>query len=156
MRRTLLTLSILMMAVLGVSAQPKLSFDTEKYDFGAIMWKQPATAKFVITNTGNKPLVIHKVETSCGCVVSSWTKKPVRPHRTAVVEATFDARMLGHFHKFVRIYSNATAKPVSLSMIGMVSSEIVDYSRNYPIQIGSIHIDTDHIEFEDEIGRAHV
>ena len=93
MRRTLLTLSILMMAVLGVSAQPKLSFDTEKYDFGAIMWKQPATAKFVITNTGNKPLVIHKVETSCGCVVSSWTKKPVRPHRTAVVEATFDARM---------------------------------------------------------------
>lgn len=149
MRRTLLTLSILMMAVLGVSAQPKLSFDTEKYDFGAIMWKQPATAKFVITNTGNKPLVIHKVETSCGCVVSSWTKKPVRPHRTAVVEATFDARMLGHFHKFVRIYSNATAKPVSLSMIGMVSSEIVDYSRNYPIQIGSIHIDTEHIEFED-------
>ena len=138
-----------MMALFVVKAQPKLSFDNGKYDFGAIMWKQPATAKFVITNTGNKPLVIHKVETSCGCVVSTWNKKPIRPNRTAVIEATYDARMLGHFHKFVRIYSNATAKPVDLSMIGMVSSTIVDYSRNYPIQIGSIHLDTDHIEFDD-------
>ncbi|HBB07104.1 MAG TPA: hypothetical protein DCZ73_05035 [Bacteroides sp.] len=149
MKRTLLTLSILMMTLFAVKAQPKLSFDNGKYDFGAIMWKQPATAKFVITNTGNKPLVIHKVETSCGCVVSTWSKKPIRPNRETVIEATYDARMLGHFHKFVRIYSNATAKPVDLSMIGLVSSTIVDYSRNYPIQIGSIHLDTDHIEFAD-------
>ncbi len=149
MRHTLLTLSILIAVCLGVKAQPKLSFDNAKYDFGAIMWKQPATAKFVITNTGNKSLVIHNVETSCGCVVSAWPKKPIRPHRTGVIEATYDARMLGHFHKFVRVYSNATERPVDLAMIGMVSSEIVDYSRNYPIQIGGIHLDTDHIEFAD-------
>lgn len=149
MKRSLLIISILMMFVLGIEAQPKISVDTGKYDFGAIMWKQPATAKFVITNTGNKPLVIHKVETSCGCIVSSWTKKPIRPHRTGVIEATYDARMLGHFHKFVRVYSNATSKPLDLAMIGVVSSEIVDYSRNYPIQIGGIHLDTDRIEFTD-------
>lgn len=149
MKRTLLTLSILMMALFAAQAQPKISLDNEKCDFGAIMWKQPATAKFVITNTGNKPLLIHKVETSCGCVVSTWSKKPIRPNRHTVIEATYDAQMLGHFHKFVRIYSNATAKPIDLSMIGVVSSTIVDYSRNYPIQIGSIHLDSDRIEFAD-------
>lgn len=149
MKRTLLILSILMMAVVGMKAQPKLSFDSGKYDFGAIMWKQPATAKFVITNTGNKPLVIHKVEASCGCIVPTWPKRPIRPHRTATIEATYDARMLGHFHKFVRIYSNATPRPVDLAMVGVVSSEVVDYSRNYPVQIGSIHLDTNHIEFTD-------
>ncbi len=149
MKRISLTISILAIVLSVVKAQPKLSFDNEKCDFGTIMWKQPATAKFVITNTGNKPLLIHNVETSCGCVVSAWSKKPIRPNQQTVIEATYDARMLGHFHKFVRIYSNATDKPVDLSMIGMVSSTLVDYSRNYPIQIGSIHLDSDHIEFAD-------
>lgn len=149
MKRTLLTISILMLTMLSIVAQPKLTVDNTKYDFGAIMWKQPATAKFVIKNQGNKPLVIHRVEASCGCIVSSWTKTPVRPNQTAEVEAVFDARMLGHFHKFIRVYSNASSVPFDLSMVGVVSSEVVDYSRNYPIQIGSIHLNTNDIEFED-------
>lgn len=149
MKYILLAISVIMSALVGVKAQPKFSFDRETYDFGAIMWKQPITAKFEFTNTGNKPLVIHNVETSCGCIVSSWTKKPVRPHHKGVIEAVFDAKMLGHFHKFVRVYSNATSRPFDLSMTGVVSADVVDYSHNFPIQIGNIHLDTDHIEFAD-------
>lgn len=149
MKYILLVISFVMSAFIGVKAQPKISFERETYDFGAIMWKQPIMAKFEFTNTGNKALVIHNVESSCGCIVASWTKKPVRPHHKGVIEAVFDAKMLGHFHKFVRVYSNATTRPFDLSMTGVVSADVVDYSHNYPIQIGNIHLDTDHIEFAD-------
>lgn len=149
MKRILLTINILFMALLTTHAQPKLSGMPEKFDFGSIQWKEPATARFTISNSGNKPLVIHKVETSCGCVVASWPKTPIRPHQQVVLEAVYDARMLGHFNKAVRIYTNADPRPVQLSMQGVVSTEVVDYSRNYPFQIGELHVNTDHIEFAD-------
>lgn len=137
------------MSMLAAQAQPKISGTPEKFDFGSIMWKEPATARFSITNSGNKPLIIHKVETSCGCVVASWPKTPIRPHQEVVLEAVYDARMLGHFNKTVRLFTNADTKPVQLSLLGVVSTEVVDYSRNYPFQIGELHLNTDHIEFDD-------
>lgn len=149
MKYILLTICAMALTFIEMKAQPKFSPNRETYDFGAIMWKQPITAKFEITNTGNKSLVIHNIESSCGCIVSSWTKRPIRPHHKGVIEAVFDAKMLGHFHKFIRVYTNVTPKPFDLSMTGVVSADVVDYSHNYPIQIGNIHLDTDHIEFAD-------
>ena len=118
MRHTLLTLSILIAVCLGVKAQPKLSFDNAKYDFGAIMWKQPATAKFVITNTGNKSLVIHNVELSCGCLEAEYTQEPVKPGGEAEVRATFKAEQPGYFRKTMRVHCNTGQPPVVLRVEG--------------------------------------
>ena len=51
-------------------AQPKISFNEKVHDFGTIMWNSPVTAEFKVINDGNKPLVITKVTTSCGCTVA--------------------------------------------------------------------------------------
>ena len=42
---------------LSVFAQPKASFDKTMHEFGTILWKNPVTATFKITNKGDKPLV---------------------------------------------------------------------------------------------------
>ncbi len=149
MKRCLLIISITGSVLTSVYAQPQLAFDQDEIDFGTIVWKQPVTAKFTVTNTGDKPLVIHGVEASCGCVVSSWTKRAIPEHQTGTIEATFDARMLGHFNKSVAVYSNATEKPVYLSMVGVVGTEIVDDPLDYPYQIGEIRLDKNQIEFPD-------
>ena len=63
---------------LSVFAQPKASFDKTMHEFGTILWKNPVTATFKITNKGDKPLVISNVTTSCGCTVTDCRGKRVK------------------------------------------------------------------------------
>ncbi|MBU5895447.1 DUF1573 domain-containing protein, partial [Vibrio cholerae O1] len=64
--------------------------------------------EYTITNTGNEPLVLTNVTTSCACAVADWTKEPIAPGAKGTVKASFDAKALGRFDKSIGIYSNAT------------------------------------------------
>ena len=49
-------------------AQPVIVFDKQRHDFGTIEEANgKVTYDFVFVNTGNEPLVISNVCTSCGC-----------------------------------------------------------------------------------------
>lgn len=149
MKRGIILLSLLISVVSLLSAQPRISFDESEHDLGDILWKKPVTVTYTLMNAGDKPLVITNVDASCGCLNLVWTKEPVQPKESGTVSATFDAKMLGHFRKSIGIYSNASDKPVYLSLKGVVRSEITDYSKEYPIQVGSVYMDKNHIEFPD-------
>lgn len=149
MKRRFVLLSIFMSVVSVLCAQPQISFDKNECDLGDILWKKPTTVTFTVINTGNQPLVITDVDTSCGCLNPVWTKKPIQPKGFGTVSATFDAKMLGHFQKEIGVYCNASDQPVYLTMKGTVCAEITDYSKEYPIQIGSIYINKNSIEFPD-------
>lgn len=88
MKHIILIVSLLMGVTLGVQAQPKALFDKTTHEFGTILWKNPVTATFKITNKGDKPLVISNVTTSCGCTVADWTKEPIAPGKTGSVSST--------------------------------------------------------------------
>lgn len=149
MKRIILILSLFISVVSLLKAQPQISFDKNECNVGDILWKKPITVTFTVINKGNKPLVINNVDVSCGCLNPAWTKKPIQPKGFGTVSATFDAKMLGHFQKSIGVYSNASDKPVYLAMKGVVRTEITDYSKEYPVQIGSIYLDKNHIEFPD-------
>lgn len=134
---------------LSVFAQPKASFDKTTQEFGTILWKNPVTAIFKITNTGNKPLVISNVTTSCACTVTDWTKEPIAPGKTGIVSSTFDAKAIGRFQKSVGIYCNASAKPIYLAMRGEVTADPKNYTFTHPFQIGAIRLDKEELEFDD-------
>ena len=57
--------------------------------------------------------------------------------------------MLGHFEKSAAIYSNGSKKPVYLTMRGVVLSEVVDFSGQYPFEFGDLRADRNDIEFDD-------
>ncbi|MBT5425734.1 MAG: DUF1573 domain-containing protein, partial [Bacteroidetes bacterium] len=44
-----------------------LSWDKTKHVFGSIEHKNAVTAKFTFKNTSEKPIVITRVGTTCGC-----------------------------------------------------------------------------------------
>ena len=132
----------------AASAQPQIAFDKTMHDFGSIRWKVPVTAKFEVRNEGNAPLVINKVSTSCGCIVTGWTKQPIPPGGKGYVHSTFDAKAVGRFHKTVGIYCNAAPRPVYLAFKGIVEYQPKDYS-TYPYTIGSIRLDTLMVDFPD-------
>lgn len=140
---------ILLLAIRTVCAQPRLSSNKETHNFGQIEWKKPVTVEYTITNTGDRPLVLTNVNTSCACSVADWTKEPIAPGSKGMVKATFDAKALGRFNKSISIYSNATPHLVYLNFTGEVVQEIKDYTKTHPYAIGNIRIDCDEFAFPD-------
>ena len=145
-------LTIITLASLSAStvfAQAKIEFDKKVYDFGEVLWKKPATATFKVINSGDKPLVLSNVTSSCGCTVVDWTKSPIQPGGSGIVTSTFDAKILGRFSKSIGVYTNASNAPIYLNIKGEVTTEIKDFSKTFPYKIGSILIDREEITFED-------
>lgn len=149
MKKSIGIIGLLLGVCLGAFAQPKAVFDKKIHEFGIILWKNPVTATFQVKNEGDKPLVITNVTTSCGCTVADWTKTPIAPGKSGVVSSTFDAKALGHFQKSIGIYSNASDRPVYLTLRGEVSADPDDYEVTHPYGIGPIHLNKDAIEFDD-------
>ena len=87
-------------------------------DFGTCDWQKEHTAVFKIRNTGKKLLVVHYVETSCGCLEAEYTQEPVKPGGEAEVRATFKAEQPGYFRKTMRVHCNTGQPPVVLRVEG--------------------------------------
>ena len=103
----------------------------------------------MISNTGDKPLVLSNVTVSCACTDVEWTKTPIAPGESGMVKVTFDAKALGRFEKSVGIYSNADPSLVYLKFGGEVVEKLTDFSRTHPYEIGSIKIDRTEFDFPD-------
>lgn len=54
------------------SDRPRLSASETETDFGSISVKQEVSKDFVVKNTGNKPLQISKINSSCNCTTVKY------------------------------------------------------------------------------------
>lgn len=149
MKQRFLIVYVFLVATTFLCAQPRLSSNKETHKFGQIEWKRPVTVEYAITNSGNQPLVLSNVTTSCACTVADWTKTPILPGEKGFVKAVFDAKALGHFDKSIGIYSNATPHLAYLHFVGEVVREVKDFSRSHPYQIGKIRLDKTEFSFPD-------
>lgn len=145
-RKTILTF-LFAAAALGASAQ-RITAKQTVIDCGSVLYEQPVTAKFELRNKGND-LIIDTVRTSCGCVAAKYPEGVISKGDNFVVEVTFDSRQLGHFNKEAAIYSNASDKPLYLTMRGVVVDHLTDYSGVYDFMLGSVRADKNNIEFDD-------
>lgn len=123
--------------------------DNATIDCGQVMFKNPTTATFEITNTSNSPVTIDKVRTSCGCAKAEYPKGTISAGKTFTVSVTYDAKQLGHFQKKIGIYTRDAGKPLMLTMSGLVVSELIGYTGNYDYVLGVLKADKRDIEFDD-------
>ena len=93
--------------------------DSEK-DFGNIPLNEKREHVFKLVNTGNKPLVIYDVVTSCGCTKAEYGKEPVRPGETLELKVIYNAEDKGRFRKNLTVYCNAEDSPLKLTVVGVV------------------------------------
>lgn len=149
MKRITLIINLLVFFCLTGWAQAQITFDKKVHEFGAVLWKNPVTATFTITNSGDKSLVISNVTTSCGCTIANWTQTPIAPGATGVVSSTFDAKALGRFQKSIGVYSNASEHPIYLAIRGEVTADPKNYTVTHPYEIGPIRLDKESLEFDD-------
>jgi len=82
--------------------------DGTEHDFGMFRTQDTLVHYFVYKNTGTVPLVIQKVETSCGCTRATFSKKPLAPGATDSIRVAYDGNGFsqGTFIKGCDIYSN--------------------------------------------------
>lgn len=102
---------------------PEFKFEQETHDFGKIPQGTPVSHEFTFTNTGAEPLIISKVESTCGCTVPEYTKTPIKPGETGKIKITFDAAAASPFSKMVTIRSNAKTPVKALYIKGVVQKK---------------------------------
>ena len=76
-------------------------------DFGKIAEGQKLEVSFRFKNTGDHPLIIQRVQPSCGCTIAEQPKAPVLPGEEGIIKATFDSEQRkGINQKTLYVYTN--------------------------------------------------
>ena len=76
-------------------------------DFGKIEEGQKLEVAFRFKNTGDKPLVIERVQPSCGCTVAEQSTEPIAPGGEGQIKASFNSQgRTGINHKTLYVYAN--------------------------------------------------
>ena len=86
--------------------------------FGSFPMAAKQQREVRLKNTGDAPLVIHGVDTSCGCTRVEYSKQPVRPGEEAKLLIVYEADEAGHFHKTVDVYCNTADAPLRMVVMG--------------------------------------
>jgi Protein of unknown function (DUF1573) len=123
MMKNVITILFVAVMSLGVSAQKKVAkieFKTDVIDYGTIEKGSDGVRTFEFTNTGDAPLVISNVKSTCGCTVPAWPKNPVMPGETGEIKVKYDTKRVNPIRKTITVYSNAETPTVALKIKGQV------------------------------------
>lgn len=101
-----------------VKIQTSVMCSNSIVDMGKFDWHQEQKATFTLTNTGNSPLVVTDVITSCGCTTVDYGKEPVRPGKSLELKVQYKADHPEHFDKTITVYCNAETSPIKLRITG--------------------------------------
>lgn len=106
-------LGIVAMTLVGAASYaqtgPKIEFKAENntIDYGTVVkGVDTGVRTFEFTNTGDEPLVITNVRSSCGCTVPSKPEAPIMPGKSDKIEVKYNMSP-GTISKTITVESNA-------------------------------------------------
>ena len=103
--------------------QAAIKFDKEEHDFGTLLQGEVVTYSFHFTNTGNMPLIISEVGSSCGCTVGDYPREPIAPGKTGDIKVTYNSS--GHHgfqSRFLTVMSNTNPAKTTLRIKATVQT----------------------------------
>lgn len=108
----LIVLSVMIFFALSFKAQkPTITFSSLVADKGTIYKGSNGIFKFPFQNTGNAPLIITSVKSSCGCLVPNWNKNPILPGQWDTIYGKYDTYRIGPINKSMTVQSNDSLQP---------------------------------------------
>lgn len=147
----LLIVSCIASAQTGES-KPVFSLTQTEHDFGTIGETDGyAEHTFRFKNTGNAPLVITRVQASCGCTRPEWTKAPVEPGKEGYILVAYNPKgRIGNFRKSITAYTNEEEggfKRHKLYIKGLVTKKPGDPKVSYIDTAGGVGIEYKKLTF---------
>jgi Protein of unknown function (DUF1573) len=146
-----LSLVFVVCAQFSIAQQRKasISFNKTAHNFGKIKEADGLVSTvFEFVNTGNVPVIIQDVQTSCGCTTPEYSKQPVRAGEKGFVKAVFDpAGRPGSFTKEITVKSNAENSPMVLKITGTVEQKEPSMEEQFRYTMGELRLQSSHIGF---------
>jgi hypothetical protein len=122
MKRTFVIVFISIFS-LGMFAQDKVAkieFESETIDYGTIEKGSDGVRVFKFKNTGDAPLIVSAVKSSCGCTVPKKPTAPILPGENGEIEVKYDTKRVNPIRKTITVTSNADTPTVALKIKGTV------------------------------------
>ena len=106
------------------SKYPIMTFDKKVHDFGTIEDGTPQETIFSYTNTGEAPLVISEIKSTCGCTVpQDWSKAPLLPGESSQFTVNFNGKGANKTSKTVTIKANTRSGTESVRITAFINSD---------------------------------
>ena len=118
-----LTLLLICFLSIPINAQDKIAkieFESQTIDYGTIEKGSNGVRVFKFKNTGNAPLIVSNVKSSCGCTVPKKPTAPIMPGKSGEIEVKYDTNRVNPIRKTITVTSNAETPTVALKIKGTV------------------------------------
>ena len=103
---------------------PVIAFDKTEHDFGEIEAKTAVETVFKYTNTGEAPLVITDIKSSCGCTVpQDWSRDPLAPGDTGEFTVKFNGSGTNKVSKTITVTANTEKGTETVKIIAFVKPD---------------------------------
>lgn len=108
MKNLLNLIAVLFISSVAFAQEPKIEFKEETINYGTVTrGEDNGKRKFEFTNTGDAPLIIKNVKSSCGCTVPTKPSEPIMPGKSDFIEVQYNMNP-GPISKSITVESNAT------------------------------------------------
>ena len=110
-----------------------LQFDVTTFNFGVIpLGSTNNIAVFKYTYSGNEPLTITNVSTSCGCSTPVWPKTPIKNGDKGEITVSYDSKnKMGDFSEKFLVTTNISSKAYQLEIKGKVDEDLTNLYKSY-------------------------
>jgi hypothetical protein len=142
--KKILTLLFIGFAAFSINAQdvktdapsdpnaPVFEFETVVIDYGKIDLGSDGVRVFKFKNVGKSPLIIERIQSSCGCTVPEKPEDPILPGQTGEIKVKYDTNRQGGFSKEITVFSNATEPQTKLRIKGIIVKPETPVAKDKP------------------------
>ncbi|MFT4679070.1 MAG: hypothetical protein ACI84C_000817 [Flavobacteriales bacterium] len=111
---------------IDTSTLPIITFEDSTYNFGKVSEGELVKYTYKFENTGNAPLIISRVETSCGCTTAKdWSEAPYSTGAEGEITIEFDTnKRPGHQKKSIDIITNSVPAVIRIYLEGDVAGPL--------------------------------
>lgn len=98
-----------------------ITFKTLEINKQNIAYGADETFTFDFKNTGNTPVIVSNVQTSCGCTTAEKPTEPIQPGKSSKISVKYDTKRVGDFTKTITVTTNV-GEPIVLTIKGKVAA----------------------------------
>lgn len=125
------TLGLALLAASSLMQAQEITFSETRAEWGTIQEKDGNVSyDFPFMNTGDKPLLIKNIITSCGCTSAEWSKEAYEPGEKGKIRLIYHpaGRTETAINVVAEVYSNRAAKAtINLEVTGQVKHDVPTY-----------------------------
>lgn len=147
MKTSLFQIRIFALLILGAGhlfTQPKIQLGMIRTDLGTIYQGEVKSVNLVVSNAGNQPLKISRIETSCGCTSAKQSVPTLEPGASDTIVVSFNSTGFeGRITKTVTIQSNdPAAMYIDATITGSVTTELETVPKMSVLNFGTSAVGT--------------